>query len=251
MCQLRVLSYNIQAGIYTRRYSEYLTKSWKHLLPHRERLDNLNRIAHLVRGFDLVGLQEVDGGSLRSAFVNQIEYLARLGHFPYWYRQVNRNLGKFAQHSNGLLSRLRPNRVLEYRLPGLPGRGAVIAELPTSDGKILAICIVHLALGRRARRHQLRYIEQLTAAYPYLILMGDFNCDSKSPILRALVRKTQLQGLDGELRTFPSWRPKRNLDHILLSSNLRILDHRVIDYPLSDHLPISTTIALPEGVSIP
>ena len=31
---LRLLSYNIQIGIKTRRYGQYLTHSWKHVLHH-------------------------------------------------------------------------------------------------------------------------------------------------------------------------------------------------------------------------
>lgn len=248
MQQLHLLSYNIQAGIYTRQYSEYVTKSWKHVLPHRERLHNLSRIASMLQEFDLVGLQEVDAGSLRSGFVDQTEYLAYHAQFPYWYKQVNRNIGRLARHSNGVLSRVRPSLITEYKLPGLPGRGAVMVELETSDDAVLAICILHLALGWRARRRQLGYIRELAARYPYLVLMGDFNCDSRSRALQDLVANTRLRGLDCELKTFPSWRPRRNLDHILASDNLRILETRVIDYPLSDHLPLSMKVALPDGV---
>lgn len=250
MQQLHLLSYNIQAGIYTRQYSEYVTKSWKHVLPHRERLHNLSRIAAMLHDFDFVGLQEVDAGSLRSGFVDQTEYLAYHARFPYWYKQVNRNLGRLARHSNGMLSRLRPSEITEYKLPGLPGRGAVMVELETTDNSILAVCILHLALGRRARRRQLDYVRGLAARYPYLILMGDFNCDCNSQPLKDLVASTDLRGLDCELKTFPSWSPRRNLDHILASENLQILEARVLDYPLSDHLPLSMTVALPKGVQL-
>jgi len=250
MYQLFLLSYNIQAGIYTRQYSEYVTKSWKHVLPHRERMHNLSRIASMLQDFDFVGLQEVDSGSLRSGFIDQTEYLAYQAHFPYWYKQVNRNLGSFAQHSNGVLSRVRPSQVTEYKLPGLPGRGAVVVELETTGESVLAVCILHLALGRRARRRQLHYIRELATHYPYLVLMGDFNCDCGSHSLKELVAESGLNGLDCELKTFPSWRPRRNLDHILASEGLRILETRVLDYALSDHLPVSMKIALPEGVQL-
>jgi endonuclease/exonuclease/phosphatase family metal-dependent hydrolase len=248
MRQLKLLSYNIQTGIYTRQYSEYLTNGWKHLLPHSERLHNLARISAMLRDFDLVGLQEVDAGSLRSGFIDQTELLAYLAHFPFWYKQVNRNLGKLAQHSNGVLSRLRPARITEHKLPGLPGRGAVMVELDTSDGGVLAVCILHLALGWRARRRQLHYVARLITRYPYTVVMGDFNCDCRSRSLRTFVDEAGLQGLDCELKTFPSWRPKRNLDHVLVSESLDILQVQVIDYPLSDHLPLSMEVALPEGV---
>ncbi len=250
MQQIKLLSYNVQGGIYSRQYSDYVTNSWKHVLPHPERLVNLARIAQLLQQFDLVGLQEVDAGSLRSANIDQIQYLARQGGFPYWYRQINRNLGPFAQHSNGLLSRLRPAAITEHRLPGLRGRGAVVAEFTLSDGQPLAIGIVHLALGWRARKRQLDYLVDLADAHPLLVLMGDFNCGCDSRSLRTMVRRAGMRGLDCDLKTFPSWRPRRNLDHILVSEPLRILGARVIDYPLSDHLPLSMTLGLPAGLHL-
>jgi endonuclease/exonuclease/phosphatase family metal-dependent hydrolase len=247
---LRLLSYNIQAGVYTRHYGEYVTKGWKQWLPHRERLLNLNRIAELLHDYDLVGLQEVDSGSLRSGFVDQTEYLAHRAGFPYWYSQVNRNIGKFAQHSNGLLSRLRPVRTVEHRLPGLPGRGAILGEFPTSDDSALGLCIIHLALGRRARERQLAYLVDLVASYPYLVLMGDFNCNCESREMRDLMTATGLRGPSCAMKTFPSWRPMRNLDHILASPGIGIERARVLDYPMSDHLPVTMDVRLPPGVSV-
>jgi endonuclease/exonuclease/phosphatase family metal-dependent hydrolase len=52
------------------------------------------------------------------------------------------------------------------------------------------------------------------------------------------------------LKTFPSWRPARNLDHILVSPALRIVDAEVVAYALSDHLPLSMEVELPAGVSV-
>lgn len=248
--RLRLLSYNIQAGVYTRHFREYVTKGWKQWLPHRERLLNLNRIAEVLHGYDMVGLQEVDSGSLRSGFVDQTEYLAHRARFPHWYGQVNRNMGKIAQHSNGLLSKIRPARIVEHRLPGLPGRGAILVEFPTQDDASLVICIIHLALGRRARGRQLGYIGDLVAKYPYLILLGDFNCSRESREMLDLMKETGLRGSSDDMKTFPSWRPKRNLDHILVSSELEIEQARVLDYPMSDHLPVSMEVVLPHGVRI-
>lgn len=248
--RLRLLSYNIQSGVYTRHYREYVTKGWKQWLPHRERLLNLNRIAEMLHSYDLVGLQEVDSGSLRSGFVDQTEYLAHVARFPHWFRQVNRNMGKIAQHSNGVLSRLRPMQIIEHKLPGLPGRGALLVEIPTSDGDTLGICILHLALGRRARGRQLSYIGELMSQYPYLVLMGDFNCNCESRELKDLMTATDLRGPSCEMKTFPSWRPKRNLDHILISPSLGIKEAEVLDYPMSDHLPVSMEVRLPQGVSL-
>jgi endonuclease/exonuclease/phosphatase family metal-dependent hydrolase len=48
-----------------------------------------------------------------------------------------------------------------------------------------------------------------------------------------------------DLHTFPSWRPLRNIDHILVSPSLQVDEIKVLNYPLSDHLPISMTVRLP------
>ena len=244
---LSLLSFNIQTGVETRDFHEYVTKSWKHLLPLRERISNLNRIAKLVHSYDLVGLQEVDSGSLRTGFLDQTEYLAHRAGFPYWYRQVNRSLGKIAQHSNGVLSRIRPHSVEEHKLPGLRGRGAMLVELQTNQEPLL-VCIMHLALGQRARRLQLAYISELVGEYSQLVVMGDFNCGTHSRELHELVNSTHLQLPSEDLKTFPSWRPNRKFDHILISDSLKLNKTRVLEHTHSDHLPICVEIELPKGV---
>jgi len=244
---LSLLSFNIQTGVDTQDFHEYVTKSWKHLLPLKERISNLNRIADLVQSYDLVGLQEVDSGSLRTGFLDQTEYIAHRARFPYWYRQVNRSLGKIAQHSNGVLSRIRPQSVDEHKLPGLRGRGAMLVELPTNQEPLL-VCIMHLALGKRARRLQLAYISELVGEYPQLVVMGDFNCGTDSSELQELVDSTHLQLPSCDLNTFPSWRPNRKFDHILISESLHLKKTEVLDHTHSDHLPICVEIGLPDGV---
>ena len=244
---LSLLSFNIQTGVDTQDFREYVTKSWKHILPLKERISNLNRIADLVQTYDIVGLQEVDSGSLRTGFLDQTEYLAHRARFPFWYRQVNRSLGKIAQHSNGVLSRIRPHAVDEHKLPGLRGRGAMLVELPT-NGESLLICIMHLALGKRARTLQLGYISELVKEYSQLVVMGDFNCGIESRELLDLVDSTHLNLPLEDLKTFPSWRPNRKYDHILVSNSLRLRKTQVLEHTHSDHLPICVEIELPEGV---
>ncbi|MCF5919792.1 EEP domain-containing protein, partial [Xanthomonas perforans] len=45
---LRVLTANIQAGSSTRRYSDYVTRSWSHALPLGSKRTSLDSIAKLV-----------------------------------------------------------------------------------------------------------------------------------------------------------------------------------------------------------
>ncbi len=249
--RLRLLSYNIQTGIATSKYRHYLTHSWKHVLPYPERLENLDRMARLLHGFDIVGLQEVDAGSLRSGYINQTEYLALQAHYPFWYHQTNRNLGHLAQHSLGLLSRLRPSEIREEKLPGrIPGRGALVARYGCGPDA-LAVIVLHLALGRRARLQQLEHLSDVMRAYRHIVLMGDFNCGTASQEMNWLLARAPLREPVHGLHTFPSWRPARNIDHILVSPTLDVRNVCVLNHAISDHLPIMMDVVLPPEVSLP
>jgi endonuclease/exonuclease/phosphatase family metal-dependent hydrolase len=248
--RLRLLSYNIQVGIASSTYVHYLTQSWKHVLPHAERFDNLDRIADVVNTFDIVGLQEVDAGSLRSGFVNQTQYLAEKGRFPFWYDQTNRKLGKIAQHSNGLLSRYRPSEIIEHKLPGLiPGRGALLARFGTPEEPLMLL-ILHLSLSRRARLRQIGYIGELVNAYEHVVVMGDLNCPGHSAEMHSLLKRTRLLEPTHGLHTFPSWRPQRNIDHILVTPSLEVERVQVLNCRGSDHLPIAMDVLIPETVEL-
>lgn len=246
---IRLLSYNIQAGVDTSQYRDYLTKGWKHLLPNRERLRNLNLIAEMLRGYDLVGLQEVDSGSLRSGFVDMTEYLAHRSGYPHWYRQVNRNIGVLAQHSNGFLSRLRPTRVSNHRLPPGNGRGAMMVEFGEGPDA-LVVCSMHLALGRRVRSRQLDFVLDLVGTRKNLVVMGDLNAGCESREVRSFIDRAGLTEPVCDKATFPSWRPVRRIDHILVSHSLEVVGTKVVDYPLSDHLPICVEIRRPAGIGL-
>jgi endonuclease/exonuclease/phosphatase family metal-dependent hydrolase len=247
--RLRLLSYNIQAGVDTRHYREYVTKGWRHLLPHRERLRNLDLIAAMLGEYDMVGLQEVDAGSLRSGFVDMTEYLAHRAGFPHWYRQVNRNIGMLAQHSNGFLSHVQPLRISHHRLPAGPGRGASLFEFG-DEPQALRVCSLHLALGRRARTRQLEFVSELVREFASLIVMGDLNAGCDALEVRRFVDQNGLREPACDQATFPSWRPIRKIDHILVSETLGVVGAKVLDYPLSDHLPISVELDLPEAIRL-
>ncbi len=244
--RLRLLSFNIQVGISTQRYRHYLTRSWQHLLPHTGRATNLQKIGELLNDFDLVALQEVDGGSIRSGYVNQVEHLAQLGAFPYWYQQLNRNLGRMAQHSNGILSRLRPWSLEDHPLPGPAGRGAILARFGEGQDALVVV-MMHLALGTRTRARQLAYIRELIGGYRHQILMGDMNTHASDLLLHSPLRDLGLLAPQAEA-TFPSWRPQRCLDHILLSPTLTLERVQVLPQPISDHLPVAVEIRLPASL---
>ena len=246
--RLRLLSYNIQTGTTTSKFRDYITQSWRHVLPSAQRMENLNRIADMLADYDLVGLQEVDAGSLRSGFINQTEYIAARAGFPYWFHQTNRRIGKIAQHSNGVLSRYRPSSVSDHKLPGtIPGRGALIVRFGGEQHSLIVV-IMHLALGKRTRMRQLHYISRVVAEYDNVVIMGDMNCAPDSDEMNVLLRGANLREPAPNLYTFPSWQPDRHIDHILVSPSIEVEKVNVLSHTWSDHLPIAMSIRLPEAV---
>ncbi len=247
---LRVLSCNILAGGSVKRYREYVTQSWKHVLPTGKRA-NLDGLAGVISDFDVVALQEADFGSLRSGFLNQTQYLAEAAGFPYWTHQPNRRMAKVACSSNGMLARMKPTEVLDYPLPGrIRGRGALWVRFGTAPHSLVMV-IAHLSLGPAARATQLGYITELLEGHPNAMLLGDLNTPIESPELRTLFARTSLVPPLLPPPTFPSWAPRRAIDHILASSTLQVEELRTLPHLVSDHLPIAATIRLPAELVLP
>ena len=248
--RIRLLSYNIQVGIGSVSYRHYVTEAWKHVLPHAQLYENMHKIARAIRGFDIVALQEMDAGSVRSSFINQAEYLAQHAGFPFWYHQTNRKIANLARHSNGVLSKFKPNEVSDYKLPGfIPGRGVMVVRYGHPNNPLILL-IVHLSLSKRARHRQLEFISEIVNCYEHVIVMGDLNCQPESKELQHLLNTTNLCEPIHGLKTFPSWRPQKRIDHILASPSLEIYDVHVLDHLLSDHLPIAMELQLPSGLEL-
>ena len=245
--RVRLLSFNIQSGIRTERYREYVTRGWRQFVHDVDRPDNLDRIGAMLADYDLVALQEVDAGSYRSGFTNQVAWLAARAQLPFWYAQRNRRLGRFAQHGNGLLARTEPTELLDHPLPStIPGRGAIVATFPCADGVPLLLVTAHLSLGQRARTQQLEWIRERIGDHPRVILMGDLNSSSAALLERSPLARTPLVAAhSARLATYPSWQPRLDLDHILLSPDMLVEDARLLPFRYSDHLPLAVDIRLP------
>ena len=79
------------------------------------------------------------------------------------------------------------------------------------------------------------------------MLTGDFNCDPEQPEMQALYRKTRLQPPDRRVPTFPSWRPQRAIDHMLVTPDLPVAEMQALPAAQSDHLALSVALDVPEA----
>ena len=66
--------------------------------------------------------------------------------------------------------------------------------------------------------------------------------------MQNLFARTALVAPDTPPPTFPSWAPKRAIDHILVSHTLEVEDLRTLPHLVSDHLPITATLKLPPSI---
>ncbi len=126
---------------------------------------------------DVVGLIEVDTGSIRTGMVNQADFIARsLGHYStfeckYGVSSVNQLVPIVRKQANAFLAapRVRGER-FHYFDTGIK---RLIIELELDD---VAIFLVHLSLKFRHRQYQLRYLYDLVRkTRKPVIVAGDFN----------------------------------------------------------------------------
>ncbi len=218
-----------------------LTYSIRYLLPHRQVRTNLNRIAERLRDLDFVALQETDAGSFRNYHIHQAQYIAMRAHIPYCYTLVTRGISRLATISLALLSRFPCVRLIRHRLPASRhGRGLMEAVFCV-DGREIAVFVTHLSLRRTSRIRQMRFVIQRLKRYPYAILMGDLNCEPGAGEFNFLIQHGGLTAVDTP-PTFPSWKPRRCLDHILVTRGLRLQELHTMPFVCSDHLPVKAVV---------
>ena len=158
-----------------------------------------------------------------------------LSDLPYALAQTNRRLGKLSLHGNLILSKTPLREVLNQPLPSrIPGRGVLAAAVESTHGA-LVVANVHLSLGALDQHRQLRFIRNRLAAWPDVLITGDYNCTPDAPQLRILAEHGYRR-LGDASPTFPSWKPQKALDHAFLKGGLTARSH-VSPQRDSDHLP--------------
>ena len=212
---------------------------------------DLNRIAVTLRGTDLVGLQEVDNGRLRSGFANQARSIAAaLGH-RYWQHFAVEDYWPFGAYGLAASS-------------SFPVLASTTVDLPIVEGKprrrlawikVLVGCrplhvfLAHLTraddpsvASRNPQTYAVwwRISEKLKDSNEPAILMGDFNAGRESESLMWLRKRMfdviESQGLQRSDLTL--------LDRIFVTGNITILKAEVRDNPASDHPAIVATLQL-------
>lgn len=205
--------------------------------------ENLKAITQYIKSVDadIVGLLEVDGGTYRTGGINQAKYIAEhLKHYhsyrgKYGEASLARKLPMFKNQGNAFIvkDRIHGEKFHFFR----KGMKRLIIELELKDFNIY---LVHLALGFKTRHAQLKELAELINKdkRPH-VLAGDFNPLRGEKELEWFLEATGLRkARKNTIPTYPSWKPRKQLDYILSSPQIAISEIRADKVPYSDHLPL-------------
>lgn len=211
------------------------------------------RIADVIAsaGPDVIALQELDVGRMRTGGVDQAHTVARhLRVSAHFHPALHVEEEKYG---DAILTALPSRLVKAGQLPSLgEPRGAIWVEVELGDIR-LQVVNTHFGLRRRERMAQARALagddwlgSPACADHP-AVLAGDFNAVPRSRAYGILAEGMSAQVLTVPARaTFPARFPLLRLDHVFANRHARIIRHDVIDTPLarsaSDHLPLLATV---------
>jgi len=190
---------------------------------------------------DIVGLIEVDTGSIRSRMVNQAEKIASdLGmntsyETKYGEKSLNKLLPIVRKQGNAFLAAPRVHgERFHYFDTGIK---RLIIEMEMEH---YAIFLVHLSLKYRHRHLQMRTLYDLIAVTEKpVIVAGDFNTFWGENEIYLFMKAAGLKSANADsLPTYPSRSARKELDFILYQDGITVNHFEVPHVRHSDHLPL-------------
>jgi endonuclease/exonuclease/phosphatase family metal-dependent hydrolase len=203
----------------------------------------LPEIAKFIKSVDpdVVGLIEVDTGSIRSRNINQAEKLADdLGmntsyETKYGQKSFNQLLPIVRMQGNAFMAAPRMHgETFHYFDTGIK---RLIIEL---EMKNYAIFLVHLSLKYRHRHLQLRRLYDLIQETKKpVVVAGDFNTFWGENEIYLFMKAAGLRSANVDsLPTYPSRAPRKELDFILYQDGIKVTSFEIPNIRLSDHMPL-------------
>lgn len=250
---LRVMTWNVAHG---------RAEAFHQALVGREVLeDNLAQIARVIERESphVTALQEADGPSAWSGGFDHVAVLAELAGAPHQVRGDHNPFGlagRALDAGTALVSRLPLGDATSepFGLSPWDTKGYVVATVPVpGSGRTVDVVSVHLdPVDPVTRRNQVEslvgFLRGRSLSGRPLVVMGDLNCEDGERALQLLETELDLTAYrvpevpGTSLATFPASAPLRRIDWILTSSDLEIVEHRVLPDRLSDHLAVVADI---------
>ncbi|MBI4151331.1 endonuclease/exonuclease/phosphatase family protein [Candidatus Woesearchaeota archaeon] len=248
---VKLICYNIEycEGIEGIWY-QYL-KFWKIFFPPKRLNEQLVGALKKLKP-DILALVEVDIGSFRSRHIDEVRFLEEKLQLKSFVEKIKYPLKgwlKLFHHvpildkqANAIISRYTIRDVRYHVFH--EGTKRVIIEATVELPQKVTLLLAHLALGKKARAQQIKELVRIVNAIKNpVILMGDFNTFNGETEIKDLLKKTHLKdmiSLDKQSLplTEPAWHPKKRLDYILTSPQIKVKKYSVLNFHFSDHLPL-------------
>jgi len=248
---VKLICYNIEycEGILG-KWWQYL-EFWKIFFPPRK----LNqRLIKALRKFnpDILALVEVDVGSLRNHFQDEVKFLEKELGFNDFVEKIKYPLKSWVKmfhhlpildkQANAIISKFKFEKVKYHVFH--EGTKRMVIEATVNCPQKVTLLLAHLALGKKARAKQIKELTKIVNNIENLvILMGDFNTFNGEDEIKTLLKKTHLKDrtkLENEsvILTEPAWHPSKRLDYVLTSPQIKIKKYTVLKFHYSDHLPL-------------
>ena len=219
-----------------------------------DRLLSPERIAQVIEDCkaDIIALQEIDVGRLRSGGIDQADVIAKQLGFSSHFHPALRIADE--QYGDAVLTRC-PSRLVKVGFLPAPGhlwmsepRGAIWVEAMI-DGIRFQVINTHFGLSRRERRAQAAALlgdNWAERCRPPYAVVGDLNSLPGGAVYRSFAARlsdAHRAGAGGKpTPTFPSRRPTLRIDHIFVSDDIEVASAKVMRSDLtriaSDHLPL-------------
>jgi endonuclease/exonuclease/phosphatase family metal-dependent hydrolase len=237
---MRLLLYNIRYAVGGGASMHMPLPGAGYVLGNRSVLPELTTFIKSVDP-DIVGLIEVDTGSIRSRKVNQAEKIASdlsmnsSYETKYGSMSLNQLLPIVRKQGNAFMAAARVHgETFHYFDTGIK---RLIIELEMRE---FAVFLVHLSLKYRHRHLQLRHLYDLIEkTQKPVIVAGDFNTFWGENEIYLFKRAAGLRSANVDcIPTYPSRAPRKELDFILFQEGINVTNFEVPQVRYSDHLPL-------------
>lgn len=237
---MRLLLYNIRYGVGAGASMHMPLPGAGYILGNQNVLTDIVRFIKSVDP-DIVGLIEVDTGSIRSRRVNQAETIAtELGmntsyETKYGTKSLNKLVPIIRKQGNAFLAAPRVHgETFHYFDTGIK---RLIIEL---EMETFAVYLVHLSLKYRHRHLQLRKLYDLIQETKKPVMVaGDFNTFWGQNEIYLFMRAAGLRSANTKgLPSYPSRAPRKELDFVLYQDGIEVTNFQIPGVRHSDHLPL-------------
>lgn len=199
---------------------------------------------------DVIGLVEVDGGSVRAGLKPQWQETAEAGGYfvsadcKYAPDSVWHYTPILQEHMNAILTKGSSCTGYEKSSYLSLGMKRLVLRQTFND---IDFYLVHLALDFMTRRWQLIELGKMVIdsnSPRRKVIMGDFNSFlGRSSELDFIMTGMNLKfAYPVASPTFPAYKPEKELDNILISKDIEVVSYKVLPDVISDHRAILVDI---------